>query len=160
MTLTEFVAARLDEDEAVAKAATLPAHDGPNAYKPHPELSAWRYVPDGEVEYVPTPEMLAHNYYEPYPVTADSEGLSPAVGESVGPHIARHDPARVLAEVEAKRRVLARHRPSGGQTPACEGCGYTGDNDDPRYLIDECPELRDLATIHADHPAYRQEWRP
>ena len=81
-------------------------------------------------------------------------------------HIARHDPARVLREVEAKRRILARHKPGDPSTnawaaPWCEGCGYEGSLSYPRTEhIDECPELRDLAIAYADHPDYREEWRP
>ncbi|WP_394855423.1 DUF6221 family protein [Rhodococcus cercidiphylli] len=40
-------------------------------------------------------------------VTCDSEGLLPAVEAEQATHIARHDPARVLREVAAKRRLIA-----------------------------------------------------
>jgi hypothetical protein len=66
-----------------------------------------------------------------------------------GVHI---DPARVLAEVEAKRRVMGRHHNFQGW---CAGCG-----NDLTHRISDCPELRDLAAPYADHPEYREEWRP
>jgi hypothetical protein len=147
MTLVEFLLARLDDDECVAKAATIPAHDGPNAHQPHPELSAWRYVQDGEVEYVSTPEMLAHNH-EPYQVTADSEGILPAVSESVGPHIARHDPARVLRRVAAERRIIA----------LVESTDVPGWGDTHGEMV---KVLRFLALPYAGHhPDYQEEWKP
>lgn len=71
-------------------------------------------------------------------------------------HIALHDPARVLREVEAKRRILARHHRWSDDNPgvwapsyqanACVGCRTYGDCDDP-YIedINECPELLDMA---------------
>lgn len=48
-------------------------------------------------------------------------------------HILRHDPARVRADVDAKRRIL--------------------DQDPPRET------LALLALPYADHPDYRSEWR-
>jgi hypothetical protein len=81
--------------------------------------------------------------------------------------IARHDPARVLAEVAAKRRVLVRHRPATGEEPgwfvyagACLGCGREGEFADPRTRdINDCPELRDMASADSDHPDYKERWR-
>ncbi|MGZ4520698.1 MAG: DUF6221 family protein [Mycobacteriaceae bacterium] len=160
MTLVEFLLARIAEDEATARAAVIPAHDGPGAYKPHPELRSWTYSPysqvhSGEVEYEQTPEMLSHEYVDRFYVTCDGEGLSPSVDESVGPHIARHDPARVLAECEAKRRIVADHSDhySPDDPAVC-------DAHDGKYGVDECPTLRALAGIYANHPDYRVEWRP
>lgn len=63
-----------------------------------------------------------------------SEGARPAVVR----HIARHDPARVLAECNAKRRIVEFY---GGP----KGLHYS---------------LQFLALPHADHPDYREEWRP
>jgi Family of unknown function (DUF6221) len=74
-------------------------------------------------------------------------------------HIARHDPARVLREVEAKRRVLARHHRD--ERGACVGCGWTGDLDEARTEAGEdCPELLDIAAPFASHSDYRSEWAP
>lgn len=52
--------------------------------------------------------------------------------------------AEVLAECRAKRRIVERHS-------ACDDVS----SGDPST----CPDLRDLAAIHADHPDYREEWR-
>lgn len=81
--------------------------------------------------------------------------------------IEANDPDYVLRDVAAKRRILARHRRRGatgscvGNDDMCVGCGTQGEFDDPvTPHVDDCPELRDLAAIDADHPAYRQEWVP
>jgi hypothetical protein len=68
-------------------------------------------------------------------------------------HVARHDPARVLAEVVAKRRIVAE---------------YTLWSDNPggemrEYGYEEGLEfaLRYLALPYASHPEYRaDEWSP
>ena len=56
-------------------------------------------------------------------------------------HIARHDPARVLAECEAKRRIVE------------EADGADAQWWEHRYLLA-------LALPYADHPDYRDEWKP
>lgn len=66
-------------------------------------------------------------------------------------------PERVLAEVAAKQRVMARHRDDGHGN--CEGCGYDYGDISQRYDVDECPELRDLAAPDANHPDYNPAWR-
>lgn len=85
-------------------------------------------------------------------------------------HIIRHDPARVLAEVEAKRSVLARHHaapvPPGHEWaeeyPYCAAHAYKGPDDTVVYPVElkDCPELLDLAAPYGRHPDYREEWRP
>jgi len=60
------------------------------------------------------------------------------------------DPARVLAECEAKRQIVALHKSEPGQHP--DFCGH-----DLREL--PCPTLRLLALPYADHPDYLPEWR-
>jgi hypothetical protein len=52
--------------------------------------------------------------------------------------------AELLAECKAKRRIVERH----------SSCGDVSDGDPS-----SCPDIRDLAAIHADHPDYREEWR-
>lgn len=81
-------------------------------------------------------------------------------------HIARHDPRRVLAEVEAKQRRLRRHQAETTKFydrhgdlatfTACEICGNGGTTDDAW----PCDELRDDAAPYADHVEYQGRWRP
>ena len=82
-------------------------------------------------------------------------------------HVARHDPARVLAEVAAKRAIANLHAEVTGSTafygddietphgsPACPTCGTWGE-----YAVAwPCPTLRILAQPYADHADYEQAW--
>ena len=148
--LAAFLTARLDEDERIARAAVIPAHDAPNAYQPHPALSRWRYSDGGDVE---VDWDDSGPYSEPYRVTSDSEGFS-SVNDPHGHHIARHDPARVLADVDAKRRIIRLHFGTDLEDPqVAHACG----EDLEPY---PCDTLLFLALPYADHPDYNETWRP
>jgi hypothetical protein len=135
MTITEFLEARIGEDEAVARAAT----DGP-----------WRYD-QRKVNAIDRSES----------VFAGLSGVSATTVASTGPaddtpsmndarHIARHDPFRVLAECAAKRAILAdRKRIDRSAGMDYWHAGYSDANYDA---------LRSLAAVYATHPDYRQEW--
>ncbi|MEV6854736.1 DUF6221 family protein [Streptomyces microflavus] len=84
-------------------------------------------------------------------------------------YIARHDPARTLREVEAKRMIVDAH----GRDHECislTGSGETNAIDgkpwalwEPEHTADAerpCFVLRALALPYADHPDYLEEWRP
>lgn len=73
-------------------------------------------------------------------------------------HIVRHDPARVLREIDAKRQLLALHEPGEMEYvdgDVCMACDVKGG--EPFY---PCKTLRLLALPYADRPGYREEWRP
>jgi hypothetical protein len=131
MTLTEFLAARLDEDEAVARAATegpwyldAPDHAYVGNRADGRNYGLWAIVHNGLW-------AIVHMSADVLPdLTDDAQRRTLADAE----HMARHDPARVLREVEAKRAIVS------------EGA--------PEYL------LVHLAAVYADHPDYRDEWRP
>lgn len=111
-TLTAFLLARVDEDDAAARTAT----PGP-----------WRTFPDAEGGVW----------------AKDGFGMAATgCGQGNADHIVRHDPARVVAECEAKRQIVKHWLD-------IEGWG----NHDPYVL-----EL--LALPYVDHPDYREEWRP
>ena len=129
--LTAFITARLDEDEAVAKAATIE------------HLGTWRPVwilASDAARIVDTDGMLI--------------GGSQLRGEAE--HIARHDPARVLREVTAKRAMVAQHsRNPGTVFDACDWCSHeAADYPWP------CPTIRAIAAIWNDHPDYQPQWAP
>lgn len=67
-------------------------------------------------------------------------------------HITRHDPARVLAECEAKRRIMSLFAP----TLADELSAAAGDWNEVAWRGEQV--LRYLALPYADHPDYRGEW--
>jgi hypothetical protein len=69
-------------------------------------------------------------------------------------HIARHDPARVLAECEAKRRIVEYAEMLNGQA-AHQGGEVAGYHATGLGIA-----IRLLAEPYATHPDYRAEWRP
>lgn len=88
----------------------------------------------------------------------------------VATYAMRFDPARVLAEIAAKRRILGRHCPASSPDHVyreripiymCVGCGYEtsyGCTQARTPDINDCPELRDLAATWNTHPDYNQAW--
>jgi hypothetical protein len=68
-------------------------------------------------------------------------------------HIARHDPARVLQEVEAKKRRLDRHRRVAADDTDWVACSHC-------HVTWPCPDLIDDLLIFSGRPGFREEWRP
>jgi hypothetical protein len=112
MTLTEFLLARIAEDEAFAR--TVPG-DG--------EFCTWNRSWDMS----PTRDLVV-----------DGKRVA-ALSMTMDEHICRWDPARVLAECEAKRVIVALSE---------HGCG------DDYERVQQA-----LALPYAAHAGYRQEWR-
>ena len=70
-------------------------------------------------------------------------------------------PERVLAEVEAKRQLLDLHEPGEMEYvdgDVCMVCENTDVGDEGPFY--PCRTLRLLAMPYADHPDYREEWKP
>jgi hypothetical protein len=136
--LITFLSARLDEDEAAAKAAT----DGP-------------WYQDGS-------EIRGHN--RPYAGGGPGILVVKHTWPQESAHIVRHDPARTLREVAAKRAILAEHGPANGGRDAdrcrvCTATAHTGMRQtDARRFRAPCPTLLFLAAVYSDHPDYRAEW--
>lgn len=76
-------------------------------------------------------------------------------------HIARHDPARILRDIKARRQLVEVHHAdlievvnadreerSDYWCAECDGEPFP------------CRTLRLLASVYADHPGYRAKWRP
>jgi hypothetical protein len=138
-TLTAFLAARLDEDQQAAEQA---ATQGP---------ASWYAVRDGASWRVDDPTM---------PVIGWTDGGHP--GHLQAEHMARHDPARALAEVDAKRQIIEQHPDvNDGDCGTCVR-GLWGYPTNGGSTIEPwpCPTLRLLALPYADHPDYQQDWQP
>lgn len=65
-------------------------------------------------------------------------------------------PERVLAECDAKRRIVELHT---GEHE-CSVYDHDGEIDHCQYVLGDCSTLRLLALPYADRDGYREEWRP
>ena len=122
-TLTDFLLARIAEDEEAARACVDEEAD---VFEAHEDDADWHVSVKGGMHVANLGRTTWHG-----------------TGE-LARHIARHDPARVLAECEAKRRIVEnhlRHEPGQG--------GYGAS----RHAV------RLLSAVYADHPDFREEWR-
>lgn len=122
MELVDFLRARLDEDEAIARAASGSTVVGePGSWKPSPAGDEWEVSrDDGYADELlvalrtnlPRPPEVLGGYWGVvvgYRWESEEPGSGAPLSEFA--HAARHDPARVLAEVEAKRQLTARGGP-------------------------------------------------
>ncbi|TDE36450.1 DUF6221 family protein [Actinomadura sp. 6K520] len=132
MDLVEFLRARLARDEQIARDCSgLP----------------WQTASSGTIHTDP-----------PSPQDADdaaSSHVAKAENGAYAEHIARHDPARTLAQVAAVRQIVDDYEKQawildrGHRTPELEAAQVVREN-----------VLRRLALPYASHPAYRDDWRP
>lgn len=144
-SLTAFLLDRIAEDELVAQAATL----GPWRHDPAKEwhtdramlarAKAGRLTFDGE-EFV---AAGSHSAPACVAATGPSDDLQSMADAD---HIARHDPARVLAECAAKRALIAAHNTQ------------VADDDPSAWIVGSNVILRQLAGVYADHPGYDPAW--
>jgi hypothetical protein len=81
----------------------------------------------------------------------DDELVHSADRKADARHIALHDPARVLQEVEADRQLLAKYRVALLLLPGKYKLGYC-------EAYEEVLQIR--AARFADHPDYDEAWRP
>jgi hypothetical protein len=79
--------------------------------------------------------------------------MTPEIGE----HIAEHDPARVLREIDAKRKLIGWHRQTTQEEFSSGAYRTVGCR---CYDGWPCTTLRLLALPYADRPGYREEWAP
>ncbi|MFD8805596.1 DUF6221 family protein [Streptomyces sp. NPDC059597] len=139
--LVEWLRAQLDEDERIARAASEYTE------------AEWRLDEDGETVlwWPPEPRVADKEREKGLPVVSD-RWRGQTIYARAAPHVAAHDPARVLREIDAKRRILAEHWLNGW---VCDTC----DNGEVGQTF-PCATLRLLALPYADRPGYREEWRP
>ena len=123
MDIVEFLRARLDEDEAVAREAQEMRRQayGVDEGEWSPPLKAWDDHPSGVV-------------------------------------IA--EPARVLREVEAKRRIVDRAEEAGREfdRQCAAGIHSAAAREATAAWVPIQNAVADLASAYADHPDYDPEW--
>lgn len=148
--LVQFLRARLDEDARIARRASS-YDDGASHDVEGPE-GTWACLDETE-------------WFGP---SYRGGVIAPRIGQvnapELGAHIVRHDPARVLADIDAKRELLKR-----GDTLFCDCDFADSPPTNPEDRSQEIPHHYDctayrvaavLALPYADHPDYREEWRP
>lgn len=137
--LVAFVEARLAEDEAAAEGVTA----GP-----------WRYNPDKmwnlPGQHFGEEFIAAGPLDRPICVAATGDADDPQSMTDAA-FIARHDPARVLREVEAKRRLLKEYREAQAY--------YTANRSAPAGEVQGLwTAVQLLAAPFADHADFRTDW--
>jgi hypothetical protein len=97
------------------------------------------------------------NYIEDWTLVT---GIEEPLSEATARHVANWDPSRVLAECDAKQRIIELH--TGGHE--CSVYDHNGEIDSCRYvhgdLGEDCSTVRALALPYADRLGYREEWKP
>ena len=164
MTITGFLLARIAGDEAAARAV-----------EPLMIVS----IMGGENR----PETFGHSRHS----FASEDGYPRTLGDrQAEAHFARHNPTHVLAECEAKRRIVELHEPSVERQrewhyldeddlferwiddEECVICGWSNTVDHgwqrsgpqpDATRATGCATLRILAVIYADHPDFDEAWR-
>jgi hypothetical protein len=152
-TLTDFLLARITEDEASAITAGSGSWSWEQGYGEmcnDPECSY------GSLMQVKTTDPGGSNGLTQL---MDVHGYDIHAGWEGAAHIARWDPFRVLAECEAKRRLVDLHTRETDMGEhrciALDGDWVTSTYPGGRL----CGTLTLLALPYANHPDYREEWR-
>lgn len=148
-TITEFLKARIAEDEATARTAS----PGPWTF------SSIESIGGGTVY---DPAVAVAN------VEWDNDGTRidprirrrrpPRQADGTGVHIARHNPARILAECAAKRAILNIHTDRDGDCSRCSDYAWFAVLDGGDHETYPCPTVKAIAAVYSDHPDYRKEW--
>jgi hypothetical protein len=142
--LITFLRQQLDEDERVARAAD----PGPWAVIPcESETAAIGHTSGPH----PMPCVVHRDEY--------GDGIKVADAE----HIARWDPARVLAEVEVKRCILDEILRYEAKIDSEWGCCHSAEaiaaGQCPETKPSDIPAIRLLAQPYAGRDGWREEWR-
>ncbi|TMU98079.1 DUF6221 family protein [Streptomyces sp. DASNCL29] len=123
--LVRWLGVQLDEDERIARAVQWEGSGNRLSW----ELAASATVDVGEDEFYAGDRTIAN-------------------------HIVTHDPARVLREIDAKRRIIAEVVPEARKAEAMIHEEWGSGSDTAGDL------LRLLALPYADRPGYKESWRP
>lgn len=164
--LPDWLRAQLDEDERIARAASGATVVGePGAWQPSPFGDEWEASrsDDGDEELLVAlrpdlprpPDVMSGCWgavFSHRPDDAEPDADSPMPSFE---HAAEHDPARVLREIDAKRRLIESVTRRYEATKASSTA--TTLSASWAVLADT---LRLLALPYSDRPGYRDDWRP
>lgn len=129
--LMAWLTAQLDEDEQIARAV-------------EDRSAPWdgQWMADGNSAVRTVNGHVLFYRHGPDP-------LKPGLAD----HVAAHDPARVLREIDAKRRIVALHARPHHQC-------VTENGPTQWHAADPCATLRLIALPYTDRPGYQDGWRP
>lgn len=151
MTITEFLIARLDEDEVAANAR--------QGIFPSPSVedsgAVWLHIKRSG-------NAVVVHYDHPVSGYGDMADLRTWADAEQG-----WTQDRALREIEAKRRIIAGHPVRPIRNGTCRTCSDQAglswaslEANDPDFVDWPCPTLRALASIWSDHPDYDPSWAP
>ncbi|MFE5368250.1 DUF6221 family protein [Streptomyces mirabilis] len=156
--LVRWFGEHLDEDERIARAATH-----------HEDYGVWTAKSFKQQERLGRDRWALFDAVDDCVVSdVDAEGTEP---EGVAQHIANWDPARVLCEVDAKRRLLDDYVVTARiRDEAAARIKAAGDHPDAKDLETWDRAQREAAILEgpvrlaalplAVRPGYREDWRP
>lgn len=142
--LVRWLGAQLDTDAEKARAACEYAS---------PE---WHLDEDGETVlwWPPEPHIAEKEREKGLPVVSD-RWRGETVGTRIAPHIAAHDPARVLREIDARRKLVERYERALENRRA-----HPDDLASAGALLALHGAVKLLALPYADRDGYQESWRP
>lgn len=171
MDIADFIRARLDEDEQIARAASGNTVVGePGNWQPSPTGDEWEADSSehGDEELLvalrpglPRPPDVMGGYWGAIASWEDTESGVDGPRDEFQ-HAARHDPAAVLRDVAAKRGMIRLAFQHAAKIDGEWGCCHSAEQIEAG-LCEYGPELellQLLAAPYAAHPDYRPEWAP
>lgn len=118
--------------------------DDDRVVAPEPGLTEFVGGPDGFSVSLRSREVFPTRSVGDLPQFAISHAEE--VPSAVGGHIIRHDPARVIADLTARRRTIER----------CLEKEHSG----PETIVFADEILRDMTEAYKERPGYTRAWRP
>lgn len=148
LTITDFLLARIAEDEQAASAATT----GPWSVAVRADGTPYGITQlDGYDDVVAPGDVNCMSYCYGGSSTVE-------ISDPDWKHIAHFNPARMLAECKTKRAIVQWHAPVtlSGYLPSCQGCSEDCGREGAPYY--PCRNVRQLADVYASHPDYDPAW--
>jgi hypothetical protein len=138
--LVRWLGEQLDDDERIARALVDDKRPG--------RADPWEFCDDGSIR-----DTSRHGSLRvKFTWAPEAE------------HIIRHDPARVLREIDAKRQILRQAFEHAATIDGEWGCCHDADEIEAGHCEEQRPNdlrlLRLLALPYAGRPGYREEWAP
>lgn len=139
MDLVQWLTAQLDEDERVARAASGEEWGAVSPTQPYVIFDVAAYKANKTLRTVGAVAGVEH---------AEDRA-----------HIAEHDPARVLREIEAKRGALARY-----EFACTEATAPNVDEEERETRVRVAAAFQScvllFASVYSDRPGFQESWRP